>query len=139
MNILIFSSSMPEGMFSSYQDQALIKPNPSNQNFYNRLIKALALNNNVSVISHRPFVKGMFRRKALESDMVMDGNVKYYLTQIRGERFYKLFQEKFAITKAAKQAINDFVSNDFIIITDTLRLNLLKTAKKVAKKYVSMC
>ena len=136
MNILVFSSSMPEALFSTYQDEALIKPNPSNQNFYNKLIRALALNNNVSVVSHRPFVKGMFKRKtSLDSDIVMDGNVKYYFTNIRLNKFYKLLDEKKAIEKAAETAIEDFLSHDFIIVTDTLRVNLIKAAKKIAKKY----
>lgn len=135
MNILVFSSSMPDAHFSTYQDEAVIKPNPSNQNFYSKLIKTLAINNNVSVVSHRPFVKGMFKHKSsLESDIIMDGNVKYYLTNIRSDKFYKLLDEQKAIEKSAQSAIDDFVSDDFIIVTDTLRLNLLKAARKIAKK-----
>ena len=136
MNVLVFSSSMPDSHFSSYQDEAIIKPNPSNQNFYSKLIKTLAINNNVSVVSHRPFIKGMFRRKnLLEGDIVMDGNTKYYLTTVRADKPYKLLEEKRNIVKTAIMAIEDFVSEDFIIVTDTLRLNLLKAAKAVAKKY----
>ena len=136
MNVLVFSSSMPDSHFSSYQDEAIIKPNPSNQNFYSKLIKTLAINNNVAVVSHRPFIKGMFRRKkSLESDITMCGNVKYYLTNVRSDKIYKILDEEKAIVKTAKAAIDDFVSNDFIIVTDTLRLNLLRAAKKIAKKY----
>ena len=136
MNILLFTSSMPDSMFSTYQDEAIIKPNPSNQNFYSKLIKTLAINNNIAVVSHRPFVKGMFKhRKGLESDFVMDGNIKYYFTNVRADKAYKLIEESRSIQKVAKKAIEDFVSNDFIIITDTLRLNLIKSAKKIAKQY----
>ena len=136
MNILIFSSAMKESDFSSYQDVAKYKPNPSNQNFYYKLIKALSLKNNVSVVSHRPFVKGMFKRvPVLYSDTVIDGNVKFYYTYERGDKFYKAFSEKSSIIKTAKQAINDFVSDDFIIITDTLRFNLLRAAKKISNLY----
>ena len=135
MNILVFSSAMAENDFSSYQDSAKIKPNPSNQNFYYRLIKTLSLNNNVSVVSHRPLVKGMFKKNYLESDFVLDGNIKFYYTNNRCEKLYKVFKETKSIIKTAKQAIDDFVSDDFIIITDTLRINLLKAAKKVAYMY----
>ena len=135
MNILVFSSSMPEAMFSEYQEGAQIKPNPSNQNFYNKLIKALAINNNVVVVSHRPFVKNMFRRStSLDADFSIDDNVKFYFTNVRSDKFYKLIQETKTIEKTAKKAIDDFVSNDFIIVTDTLRLNLLRAAKRIAKK-----
>ena len=135
MNVLIFSSVMREYDFSLYQDEARIKPNPSNQNFYYKLIKALAINNNVSVVSHRPLVKGMFRRGYLESDTISDGKIKFYYTNNRCDKSFKLFKEKKTIEKTAKQAIDDFMSEDFVIVTDTLRLNLLKAAKKIAKKY----
>jgi glycosyltransferase involved in cell wall biosynthesis len=127
---------MPDSLFSAYQDEAILKPNPSNQNFYSKLIKTLAINNNVSVVSHRPFAKGMFRRKtSIAGNITMDGNVKYYMTDVKASKVYKLLQEQKVIEKVAKGAINDFISNDFVIVTDTLRLNLLKAAKKIARKY----
>ena len=135
MNILIFSNAMKEQDFALYQSEAKIKPNPSNQNFYYKLIKALAINNNVSVVSHRPLVKGMFRKNYLEGDTVSDGKIKFYYTTNRCDKTFKLLKEKSVIVKTAKQAIDDFMSEEFIIITDTLRLNLLKAAKKVAKLY----
>ena len=135
MNILVFSSAMRESDFSLYQEEAKIKPNPSNQNFYYKLIKALAINNNVSVVSHRPLVKGMFSHGYLESDTVVDNKIKFYYTNNRCDKVFKLLYEKKAIENVAKQAIEDFMSNDFIIVTDTLRLNLLKAAKKIAKQY----
>ena len=135
MNILIFSNAMKEQDFALYQSEAKIKPNPSNQNFYYKLIKTLAINNNVSVVSHRPLVKGMFRKNYLEGDTVFDGKIKFYYTTNRCDKVFKLLKEKSVIVKTAKQAIDDFMSEDFIIITDTLRLNLLKAAKKVAKLY----
>lgn len=135
MNILVFSSAMTETDFSLYQEEAKIKPNPSNQNFYYKLIKTLAINNTVSVVSHRPLIKGMFKRGYLESDTKMDGNIKFYYTNNRTDKFFKLFLEKQSIEKTAKQAIEDFMSNNFIIVTDTLRLNLIKAAKKIANIY----
>ena len=135
MNILVFSSAMKQSDFAKYQQDAKIKPNPSNQNFYYKLIKALAINNNVSVVSHRPLVKGMFKKNDFETETVMDGNIKFYCTANRPDKVYKLLKEKSSIEKTAKQAIDDFLSNDFIVVTDTLRLNLLKAAKKIAKQY----
>ena len=135
MNILVFSSAMTQSDFAKYQSLAKIKPNPSNQNFYYKLIKALALRNNVSVVSHRPLVKGMFKNSVLETETVMDGNVKFYYTYNRPGKVFKLLKEKSSIETTAKQAIEDFLSNDFIILTDTLRFNLLKAAKKIAEQY----
>ena len=135
MNVLVFSSAMTEKDFAHYQQSAKIKPNPSNQNFYYKLIKTLAVNNNVSVVSHRPLIKGMFKMNSLDSDTVMDGNVKFYYTYNKASKAFKLLGEKASIEKTAKQAIDDFMSNDFIIITDTLRFNLVKAAKHIARKY----
>ncbi len=135
MNILVFSSAMRQSDFAKYQESAKIKPNPSNQNFYYKLIKALAIKNNVSVVSHRPLVKGMFKNNSLETETEMDGNIKFYYTANKASKAYKLLKEKSSIEKTAKQAIEDFLSNDFVIVTDTLRLNLLKAAKKIAKQY----
>ena len=105
MNILVFSSAMRENDFSLYQEEAKIKPNPSNQNFYYKLIKTLSLNNNVSVVAHRPLVKGMFKRGYLESDTVIDGNIKFYYTNNKTDKTFKIFKEKQTIEKVAKQAI----------------------------------
>ena len=135
MNVLVFSSAMRESDFALYQDEARIKPNPSNQNFYYKLIKALAINNNVSVVSHRPLAKGMFKRNILESNTVTDGKIKFYYTNNKAGKLFKLFNEARTIEKTAKEAIEDFLSNDFIIVADTLRLNLLKAAKKTASQY----
>ena len=135
MNILVFSSAMTQNDFTRYQSAAKIKPNPSNQNFYYKLIKALALRNNVSVVSHRPLVKGMFKNGTLETETVMDGNVKFYYTYNRPGKAFKLLKEKSSIENTARQAIDDFLSSDFIILTDTLRFNLLRAAKKVAEQY----
>ena len=67
MNIVVLTSSMADADFNEFAKSARIKPNPSNQNFYNKLIKALSFYNNVSVLSLRPFVKGMFDDDYLDS------------------------------------------------------------------------
>lgn len=132
MNILVFTSAMIDSHFSSYQNNAKIKPNPSNQNFFSKLIKCLAISNKVSVISHRPFVKGMFKKPALEGELNYDGDIAYYYTPAQSSKFYKVFNEVNDICKTAEEAIEEFHSKDFIIVTDTLRLNLLKAARRIA-------
>lgn len=135
MNVLVFSSALTESDFSSYQTEAKIKPNPSNQNFYNKLIKSISLRNNVSVISHRPLTKGMFKSNVLGAGENKEGNVNYYYTHIEAGEIYKLFREQNEILKTAHKAIEDFHSNDFIIVTDTLRLSLITAAIKIANEF----
>ena len=135
MNIIVFTSAMVESEFAKYQTEAVIKPNPSNQNFYAKLIKALSFRNNVSVVSHRPFRKDMFDDDSLERKQTSDGQVKYYYTHVEYTKSYKLFDEVEEIMWNAEQAAQDFRGSNFIIITDTLRTNLLKAAIKFGKKY----
>lgn len=135
MNILLFTSAMKDGDFAEYQNSAKTKINPSNQNFYSKLIRALSINNTVSVISHRPLTKATFGKKVLENDSFFEKNTKFYYTFEMTNPLFKLLQEKKSILHTAKIAIEDFKSNDFIIIVDPLRLNLVKAAKKIASTY----
>lgn len=135
MNILLFTSAMRDEDFAEYQESAKVKANPSNQNFYSKLIKTLAINNSVSVISHRPLTKSTFGKKVLEKGSIFEKNVKFYYTFETTNLLFKVLKEKDSICETAKQAIDDFISNDFIIIVDPLRLNLVRAAKKIAKKY----
>lgn len=135
MNILLFTSAMKDSDFAEYQNSAKTKINPSNQNFYSKLIRALSLKNSVSVVSHRPLTKSTFSKKVLEKASFFDKNTKFYYTFEMANYVYKLLQEKKSILNTAKLAIEDFKSNDFIIIVDPLRLNLVRAAKKIAKKY----
>ena len=135
MNILFLTSAMKDSDFASYQHEAKIKPNPSNQNFYSRLIKALALNNNIFVVSQRPFCKGMFRKSELPAHNTFDGNIHYYYTRAFSSKFKKALVESASIFATATNAIKDIVSNEFIVVVDTLKLNLVKAAKKIGKQY----
>ena len=127
-NILLLSSVMIESEFASYQAKANVKPNPSNQNFYARLLKALSLTYNVSVISHRPFIKGMFHEKYLMSSMSIDGRNHFYYAHIGCSKGYKLFKEAKCIDDMVQSAIIDFNSDDFVVVVDVLRYGLLKAA-----------
>ena len=135
MNIILFTSAMVDSEFAKYQEEANIKPNPSNQNFYSKLIKALSFKNNVSVVSHRPFVKGMFDDDILERKQTSDGLVKYYYTKMELTRSYKMFDEVDEIAFCGERALQDLNSEKFIIIVDVLRVNLVKGAIKFARKY----
>ncbi len=135
MNILLFSTVMHDAYFSSYQAEAKIKPNPSNQNFYSKLVKTFLIGNNVSVISKRPLVNGMFSKNSFDADFFAEKNLKFYYTKVQGNRSYKLLSETNEIVKTANKAIEDFVSKDFIIVVDSLNFTLVKAATKVAKKH----
>ena len=135
MKILFLTSSTSNKVFDSLCENANFKPNPSNQIFYNKLIKALSYFNEVSVISHRPFANGMYRASTLPEFNDKEVNINYYYTRIKGDYFYKLFIEHKNIYQRAVTAIDDFKDDNVVIIVDPLRRNLLKTAVKLKKRY----
>jgi len=137
MNIIVLTSSMIDEDFSLYSKEAKIKPNPSNQNFYNKLIKSLSINNNVAVISHRPFIKGMFTLSSLEGKVKYDGAVPYYYTRISSNSSYKTFSETKEICGNILKAIDSWHTNDFVILVDTLRRGLVKAAMQIRKQYMN--
>lgn len=135
MNIIVFTSAMVESEFAKYQSEATIKPNPSNQNFYAKLIKALSFKNNVSVVSHRPFVKGMFDEDYLDRKQTSEGTVKYFYTKIESTRSYKFFDEIEEVYSCGEKAALDFPTGNFVVVVDCLRVNLAKGAIKFARKH----
>ena len=135
MNIILFTSAMIDSEFNAYQEEANFKPNPSNQNFYSKLIKALSFKNRLMVVSHRPFTKGMFDEDILQRKESSDGQVKYFYTQVECTRSYKLFDEVEEIVANAEKAAESFITESFIVVVDTLRVNLVKAAIKFAHKH----
>lgn len=122
---------MIDSHFASYQEKARIKPNPSNQVFYSKLIRSLAITNKVVVVSHRPFKRGMFKQNYLINEESSSGKIKYFYTAIEGNAFYKLKKEEKEIINTSERAIKEFKGGDFIILSDTLRINLIKAALKI--------
>ncbi len=139
MNIIVLTSYMEDSYFSSYLDEASIKPNPSNQNFYYKLIQALKINNDIDVISLRPFAKNMFAEKKLNEKYDDVDGIHYFYPQVKTSIFYKLLFEKNYLYKA----INNYIANhhlrDFIIVVDPLRINLGKVAIDIKKRYGKKC
>lgn len=133
--VIVLTSSMIEDDFLKYQDIAKKKSNPSNQNFYSKLIKALSIFNDVSVISHRPISTQMFDKTEFESKKSQSDNISYYYTYISNHISYKPLHEFKSIYHEATKCIDDLHTNDFVVIVDVLRYNLLKAARKIGRKY----
>lgn len=135
MNIVVLTSSMADADFNEFAKSARIKPNPSNQNFYNKLIKALSFYNNVSVLSLRPFVKGMFDDDYLDSRDGNDGTIKYYYPYIKASKSFKVSKQTEEILGTFERLIVEQGYKSFVLVVDTLRYSLLKATKEIVKKY----
>ena len=135
MNIIVLTSSMADADFNTFAKQAQIKPNPSNQNFYNKLIRSLAYFNNVSVVSLRPFVKGMFDDDYLDSRTGVEGTVKYYYPYVKSSKSFKASKQIEEVVTTTDNLIAEQGYTTFTIVVDTLRYALVKAAKLIAAKY----
>ena len=135
MNVIVLTSSMADADFNEFSRTARIKPNPSNQNFYNKLIKSLSFYNNVSVLSLRPFVKGMFDDDYLDSRDGNDGTIKYYYPYIKASKSFKVSKQTEEIMGTFDRLVTEQGYKSFILVVDTLRYSLLKATKEIVKKY----
>lgn len=132
MNIIYLTTAMSEEKFNSFEKVAKIKINPSNQNFHYKLITALAEQSiPVSVISLRPFAKGMYDTNKLEKDEDKVDNINFYYPF---EKINKIWR-RFYLVNRCKHDYKRLVNKDTIIIVDTLNLHLIKLAKKLSKVY----
>ncbi len=135
MNIILLTSFMEENYFNKYTLEAKIKPNPSNQNFYFKLLECLKINHKVTVISLRPFVKGMFDETSLEEKIEVKDNVTYLYPKVSANKLYKAFKETKYVYTFVKNYISKQKMRDFVMIVDPLRIPLEKTAILLRKRY----
>ena len=126
---------MSDADFVEYSTKADIKPNPSNQNFYNKLIKCLSLTNRVYAVSLRPFCKGMFQENELGEKRGIEGTVSYYYPKVSTSKSYKMTKLPKDIAETIKNIIHEEQLDSFVILVDTLRFGLIKAAKTIRKTY----
>ena len=67
MKIIYITAAMEASDFITFSKQWVKSPNPSNQNFHNKLIRSIAINNKIDVISIRPFNKKLCKTRTFET------------------------------------------------------------------------
>lgn len=132
MNVIFLTSSTSTKTFNAICNESKVFPNPSNQNFYHKMIKSVSLYENVEVISHRPFAKGIVLPPV---DDDHDDRVPYHYTKIKNNRLYKLLKEKKEIVRLTTDVMDSYLQKDIVIVVDCLRRNLLKAALRIKHKY----
>ena len=131
MNVIFLTSSTSTKVFNGICAESKVLPNPSNQNFYHKVIKAVSFYENVEVVSHRPFAKGMVLPHA-EDDH--DDRIPYHYTKIKNNKVYKLLEEKHSIIQTTMKILDSYLHKDCVIVVDVLRRNLLNAALKIKHK-----
>ena len=131
MKIIYVTTAIEANDYKSFVSLWKKKPNPSNQNFHNKMIRCLAINNDVDVISIRPFSRKLVSAKSLvKEDKDVDG-VKWHYLRIKGSKLVRFLTIKNDCLKVFKK---EEVENA-IIITDTINPNCLSAAVRMSKTY----
>lgn len=130
-HIIYITTAMEENDFNEYVTHWKSAPNPSNQNFHNKLIRSLGINNEVDVISIRPFSRTLCDEKKFEKAVTCSKNITWHYLAISRNIFKKLINCRSQV----KQLFNKLVRKDTIIFTDTINPSLIMFLKHANKKY----
>lgn len=127
MRIIYFTSSMIPDDFNKLVLSSRIAPNPSNQNFHRKLIRALALYNDVEVISNRPSATQTNPNNKFKNEIKADGLINYNYIGFINSRIFK------PITFGANTATNLHrlfrKKQDTVILVDSLNYSLVHAAQ----------
>lgn len=130
MNIIYFTTAQDKSDFASYISLWNMPINTSNQTFHNKLIRSIAINNHVDVVSIRPFSKDSCNVEYLESADTISDTIHWHYPKIGRGKLSAISSLK----REIKGMFNNFYRNS-LIITDTINPKVLYLATYFAKKY----
>lgn len=131
MNIIYFTTALKDIDFKGFSQSWTTPLNPSNQNFHNKLIRSLAINNKVHVISLRPYSKKYCRIPKLISESSKEGNINWHYLAIPRNKMFILG----SCAKQSKEIVRNLVSNDTIFLFDTMNQKAIYVANKMKQKF----
>lgn len=131
MKIIYFTTAQEENDFRSFINDWKISLNPSNQNFHNKLIRALAINNEVHVISVRPFSRSNMKVSKLNKEVKTEGNITWHYIKRSGNKISRAL----VTTSQMMNALKGIDLSDSIFITDTINRSVVTGVYKIKKKY----
>ena len=134
MTLIYLTNSMLCEDFDELNKNALIKANPSNQNFHNRLIRAFAKHHQVIAISYRPLAtygKPSFLPYAWKKTK----RITYHYLPIHNRKYIKQKRIIDDGTKLVSRILKAPKTTAPLLIVDALNGTLRQLAKKIAKKY----
>ena len=131
MKIIYFTSTQREKDYRSFMNIWKYPLNSSNQNFHHKLIHALAKNNEIDVISVRPFSRTHTRVFSLKKDEIKEDNITWHYLSRKGSRFIR----PLTIVPQAKKILKKIDLSDAIFVTDTINTSIIRAVDKLRKKY----
>lgn len=129
-HIIYLTTAMNKNDFKEYLDHWSFPPNPSNQNFHNKMIRALSLKYDVDVISLRPFSTSLTDLKKLTKSELKEDNITWHYLPISGNKIVRYF----SCRRNVKNSIKKLYTNESIIFTDTINNSLVRFLSNARKK-----
>ena len=131
MKIIYVTTAMEESDYNAFVTQWSVALNPTNQTFNLKLIKALAENNQVEVISIRPFSRTHCQIYYLDRALTKDKNINWHYLGIPR---YKIF--KYPACKAQTvDMLKTMDLKDTVVLTETINPIALHVANAIKDAY----
>ena len=131
MKIIYFTTAQDEKDYRSFINIWKIPLNSSNQNFHNKFIRALALENEVHVISVRPFSNSKTKVLNLKEETKVVGNITWHYLRRAGGKVFRTL----TIAPQAKRVLKKIDLTDAIFMTDTINPPIVRALVSINKKY----
>ena len=131
MKIVYFTTAQDEKDYRSFINIWKIPLNASNQNFHNKLIRSLAIENKVEVISVRPFSNSKTRVLSLKKETKSDGNITWHYISRWGGKIYRTL----TINPQVKRILKGMDLSEAVFLTDTINTSVVNCSTKMAKVF----
>lgn len=130
MNIIYLTSAIRQEEYPNFLSLWNVTPNPSNQNFHYRLIKSLSLQNNITVITLRPYNSSNCKIKHFDSYKFEENNTSWNYLEVKNNKVLRYI----SYLKETEKIIKNHCKSS-IIIADSMNFTILQLANKMSKKF----
>lgn len=128
--IIYFSTAQDLSRYPQYLSKWSYPPNLSNQNFHNKLIRALSITHEIEVISVRP-INNFFHENKLPYETFKEENIIWKYIKVTKSKIDKYLN----LNRRINKCLNVKIDKNTCVFVDVLNLSLLQNAYKIAKKY----
>ena len=131
MKIIYFTTAQDEKDYRSFMKIWKIPLNSSNQNFHNKLIRAIATNIPVEVISVRPFSRHNTKVRGLDAEVKKEGNITWHYLSRKGTKIHRML----SISPQIAKILSKIDLSDAIFVTDTINTSVVRAVTKIRKRF----
>lgn len=131
MKIIYFTTAQEEKDFRSFITYWKIPLNASNQNFHNKLIRSLAIKNEVEVISVRPFSLSKTTITGLKRETKKDGNITWHYIKRAGGKIWRTL----TIAPQVKSILKKMNLKNAVFMTDSINTHVARVTNKMAEQF----